>query len=106
MTDWIEVLREACADRGQRAVSTEIDYSTSVISQVLNGLYKGDLTRVQAAVEGALMGATVSCPVIGEMPRQRCIEYQRSPYAPTNPMRVQLFRTCPTCANNTEGKKS
>jgi hypothetical protein len=66
---------------------------------VLKGTYKGDVSSVQRAVEGALMGMTVECPVIGDLPRNRCLEYQRQPFAATNPMRVQLSRACPTCPN-------
>lgn len=102
MTDWLQILRDECALRGQKAVAANIGYSTSVISQVLKGTYPGDVKSVQAAVQGALMGVSVDCPVIGEIPRQRCIQYQRQPYTPTNPMRVQLHRTCPTCAHRTE----
>jgi hypothetical protein len=52
-----------------------------------------------------LMGAVVECPVIGEIPRQRCIEHQRRAhrFAATNPMRVQLSKACRVCPNRTEG---
>lgn len=97
MSTWIDLLREACAASSQKAVAGRIGYSPATLSQVLSGTYKGDLSRVQAAVEGALMQASVDCPVIGELPRQRCIEHQRAPFAPTNPMRVQLYAACKTC---------
>jgi hypothetical protein len=97
MTDWITVLRETCAAKTQAAVAEQIGYSATVVNQVLKGTYKGDLSRVKKAVEGALMGLTVECPVIGEMPRNRCLDYQRQGFAATNPLRVQLSRTCPTC---------
>lgn len=99
MIDWLDCLRAACQHESQKAVASRIGYSAAVVNQVLKGTYKGDMGRVQAAVEGALLSTTVECPVIGELPRQRCIEYQRSPYAPTNPMRVQLYRTCRQCKN-------
>ncbi len=98
--DWIEALRTACAASSQPAVAGRIGYSTAVVNAVLKGSYKGDLKRVQQAVEGALMGSTVDCPVLGEIPRQRCVDHQRAPFTATNPMRVQLSRTCPTCSNN------
>jgi hypothetical protein len=95
--DWLVVLREACESSSQAAVAKQIKYSTTVVNQVLKGKYAGDLTSVQKAVEGALMGLTVDCPVVGELGRDRCLEYQRRPFAATNAMRVQLARTCPTC---------
>lgn len=94
---WITVLREASDATSQAAVGDKIGYSASVVNQVLKGTYKGSLKSVQKAIEGALMGATVDCPVLGSLPRQRCIEHQRAGFRITNPMRVQLARTCPTC---------
>jgi hypothetical protein len=92
--EWIEILRAACAGATQSAVGQRIGYSAAVVNQVLKGTYKGDLNRVQKAAEGALMGSTVDCPVVGDMPRQRCIEHQRSPLRTTNPMALQLHHAC------------
>jgi len=75
--DWKVVLADACKQSSQSAVARRIGYSAAVVSQVLKGSYKGDEHRVQQAVEGALMGLTVDCPVIGEIPRNVCLEYQR-----------------------------
>lgn len=93
-TDWLDVLRAACAAQSQTQVARLLGYSVTVVNQVLKSTYKGDLSRIQAAVEGALMHAEVECPVAGLIPRQRCIEHQRRPFAPTNPMNVQLYRAC------------
>ena len=97
--DWLVVLRQASKARKQSVVAAEIGYSATVVSQVLSGTYKGDLRAVQQKVEGALMGLTVECPVIGTLPRNRCLEYQRQPFAATNHIRVQFSRACPTCPN-------
>lgn len=97
--DWLAVLRVATQATSQATVAKEIGYSAAVISQVLKGSYVGNTTKVQQAVEGALMGLTVDCPAIGELRRDRCLEFQRQPFACTNPLRVQLSRTCPTCPN-------
>jgi DNA-binding transcriptional regulator YdaS (Cro superfamily) len=91
---WIEVLRQACAASNQPTVARRLGYSTSVVNQVLKGAYKGDLRRVQRAVEGALMGSTVECPVVGQIPRQRCVEHQRAPFRITSPTAVQLYHAC------------
>lgn len=97
--DWLDVLRSACQARKQNVVSEEIGYSPTVVSQVLKGVYKGDLRAVQTKVEGALMGLTVDCPVVGDLPRNRCLEYQRQDFAATNHLRVQFSRVCPGCPN-------
>jgi hypothetical protein len=95
--DWLAVLRDACKSRTQAAIADEIGYSGAVVSQVLRGTYKGDLRAVQQKVEGALMGLTLDCPVVGELPRNRCLDYQRQPFASTNHLRVQFSRACPSC---------
>lgn len=101
---WLETLRAACEQQGQKPIAKQIGFSATTVSQVLSGSYSADTKRIKTAVEGALMGATVECPVIGEIPRQRCIEHQRRAGKPaaTNPMRVQLARACPKCHNRTE----
>lgn len=96
-TDWLDALRGACSASSQRKVAERIGYSTSVVNQVLSGKYAGDLDAVKAKVEGVFMGLTVDCPVVGELPRNRCLEYQRQPFAATNHLRVQLSRACPEC---------
>jgi len=104
-SDWLVVLREACERKGssQAAVAKKLKYSPAVINQVLKGTYKGDVNSVQRAVEGALMGLTVECPVIGELARNQCLEFQRREFAATNHLRVQLSRACPTCPNRRGG---
>lgn len=91
---WLEVLREAVARSSQTRVARRIGYCNSVVSTVLAGTYAGDLQRVQAAVEGALMNAQVECPVLGLISRAKCVEIQRRPFTPTNPMNVTLYRAC------------
>lgn len=103
---WIKVLREVSAATSQPLAAVRIGYSTAVVNAILKGTYKGDWKRVQQAVEGALMGSTVECPVLGSIPRQRCVEHQRAPFTATNPMRVQLSRACPDCSNNVSGRKA
>ena len=104
MSDWIDALRGECARSSQARAATLIGYSPAVVNQILKGTYKGDWISVEESVRGALMGATVECPVIGEIPRNRCIEHQRraGSFAATNPLRVQLHRACPVCPNRRE----
>lgn len=102
--DWIEALRNEAKRTSQSAAATRIGYSPAVVNTVLKGTYKGQLQNIEEAVRGAIMGATVDCPVIGEIPRNRCIDHQRrkSTFAATNPLRVQLHRSCPVCPNGRE----
>lgn len=102
--DWLDALRAHRKTHGSKKTAEAIGYSATVVSQVCSGKYKGDLSAVKHKVEGALMGMTVDCPVIGELPRNRCMEYQRQPFAATNHLRVQLSRTCPKCPNRRGGE--
>lgn len=93
--EWIAALRAECKRTGSQArVGARLGYSGAVINQVLKGTYRGNLQRVQEAVEGALLGATVECPVLGELPRDACLRHQQRPFAATNPSRVQLYYAC------------
>lgn len=104
MSQWLNVLRTECKRTSQAKVAATLGYSATTISQVLNGSYPGNLEKFRATVEGALMGVTVDCPVIGEIPRNRCIDHQnRRQFAATNPLRVQLHGVCPDCTNSKHG---
>lgn len=96
---WVVVMREHRKAHGGKKTAEAIGYSGGVVSQVLAGKYPGDLQAVQQKVEGALMGLSVRCPVIGELPRNRCLEYQRQGFAASNPMRVRFAQACPSCPN-------
>lgn len=104
MNDWIDALRLECERTSQAKAAERIGFSAGTVNQVLKGSYKGNLRRIEQAVRGALLGATVECPAIGTIPRNRCVEHQRRAhaFAATNPLRVQLSKTCPGCPNRTE----
>ncbi|MEX2524462.1 MAG: XRE family transcriptional regulator [Gammaproteobacteria bacterium] len=101
MDEWIKVLQRECKRSSQNRVAQELGVSTSVINQCLKGTYSGRVKRIQSLVEGRYMKATVECPVIGELPKDRCMDFQarRNNFAATNPVRVQLHQACPTCPN-------
>lgn len=101
--DWLAVLRQHRTEHGNGPTGQRIGYSSAVVSQVLNGKYIGDMNAVQKAVEGALMGLTVDCPIIGDLPRHVCLDYQRRGFAATNHLRAQFARSCPTCPHRRGG---
>lgn len=94
LPDWVRLLAEEYDRTSQKRAATLIGYSATVVNQVLKRTYTGDMGAVEQAVQGALMSATVNCPVYGELPSHRCLEYQRQPFAATNPTRVRLYRAC------------
>lgn len=91
---WRQVLQEECDRTSQGKVATLLGYSPTVINQVLKRVYPGNTNKVQAKVEGAFMGVTVDCPVVGTLARNLCIENQGRPFAATNPQRVALYSAC------------
>jgi len=108
---WVQELQAACEASSQAAVTRQLQNagngrypSPAIVNQVLKGTYKGDIYRIQSLVEGVLMKSTVECPVIGEIPRQRCLEHQVKKFAATNPLRVQLSRECPDCPHSRSGQ--
>lgn len=91
---WLEVLRQVCADSTQAAVAKRLNVSSAMINQVLKGVYRGNMARIQGLVEGAYCNHTVQCPVIGEIRLDVCLHWQAEPFKPVNPQRVKLFRAC------------
>lgn len=78
-----------------------LDYSPSTISQVISATYAGDLARVERVANGALMGETVMCPVLGEIGRQQCERHQRAPRRVSNSSSLRLYRACRSgCPNS------
>lgn len=97
---WVRVLRERCQATSQKKVADELGISAPVVSQILNHSYGGRWKNIQDRVEGAYMGHTVNCPVLGELPTNKCLDYQKLPFVSANPQRVRLRRACRTCPNN------
>lgn len=93
--DWVIILAEACDRETQAAVSRKVGYSASAVSQVLSNTYQnGDIGRFEQAVRGALMAETVHCPVLGELPRNTCISWQRKPFSTANSHNVRMYGAC------------
>lgn len=94
LPDWVdELAREASRTSGTLAAA-KIGYSPAVVTHVIRNSYKGDIGRVAEKVRGALMGVTVSCPVLGDIGRDRCLDEQKKPFSATSSVRSRLFRAC------------
>lgn len=92
--DWIVVLANAIDEASQNKVAERLAYSAAVLSQVINNRYKAPLTGIEQAVRGALMAATVDCPVVGELASDACLAHQKAPWSPHNPQRIAFYRAC------------
>ena len=98
-----DALAEACKPpSSQTKVALALKVSTSVVSQLLTDKYPGDTPTMAERIQGLYMSATVQCPVMGELGRNHCLEYQRRPAAFTNPTRAALNQACKTCPNRKE----
>lgn len=101
--DWIVALAEACTAARQSTVADQLGVSPSLLSAVLAGSYEakgGNTANIEARVRGALMGATVMCPVLDEIGRDRCRTEQTRPFSASNSTRARLRRACRTCPHN------
>lgn len=94
LPEWVKVLAKSCDRINQKQTGFLIGYTAPVVNAVLKNKYKAGLKGVQTAVEGALMAATVDCPVVGELAANICLKYQKRRFAATNPERVKLYRAC------------
>ena len=96
METWLEVLQAEVAASSLAVVADKLGLSRTLISQVCNQKYPGDLGRVQKLVEGTLMGHTVICPIMGEIPVHQCLAYQRrGPKEVGNsPVDIKLWKAC------------
>lgn len=99
---WLEALREQCEQHSQKWAGDQIGYSAAVVNQVLKGVYKGDVNKVEKAVKGAFLNETVQCPVLGTVAGHVCLEHQKQPFAAINPVRVKLYKACRNGCKNSK----
>ena len=94
---WVKVLADAADRLGLKSVAAKVEYSVAVITNTINRKYSGDMTKVERAVRGALMSATVECPILGTIPTNDCESHQRADFSTASPQAAKLARHCPSC---------
>jgi len=92
--DWIAALADYATTFSAVLAAEKIGYSPPVVSSVFSKTYKGNLAVVEGKVRGALMGATVICPVLGEIGRDQCLDEQKKPFFATSSIRAKVYRAC------------
>ncbi|MHB2265844.1 transcriptional regulator [Aliihoeflea sp. PC F10.4] len=103
--EWVRLLAGEADRIGQPATAKLIDYSAATVSQVISNSYGGNLAKVEEMVRGALMGAVVDCPVLGEIGRNRCLIEQDEPFRATSAFRAQLYHACRSgCPHSRHGR--
>lgn len=83
-------------------VAGELGVSAAVVNNLLKDRYLGDVAGMAERIRGQFMAQTVVCPVMGELGRRHCLDYQARPLVFTNPTRVALHSACKTCPNRRE----
>lgn len=103
LPDWIARLATECEATSQNAVAKRLGRSASLISTVLRAKYPGDMAAVEDIVRGALMSATIACPVRGDLPTHVCRSWRDKSkrFAGNNAERVTMYRACHRCPRNT-----
>lgn len=94
LPEWVEALAMEANRTTGAAAGRRIGYSGSVVTSVCKACYAGDIGAVEAKVRGALMGATLECPVLGEIGRDRCLDEQKKRHVATSAVRTALFHAC------------
>lgn len=98
---WLEVLREQVAAHGQRSVAEKLGVSNTVVSQVVNEKYPGDMARIQSLVESVYLSKSVLCPVLGEIAWHTCQMHQRNTQT-GNPTKLRMYRACRSGCENSD----
>ena len=91
---WLDELRRHVDDSSLGVVASEMGLSKATISLVLNGKYNGDMVRIQNLVESVYMGHTVTCPVLGEIPKHKCLAHQSTKHVGSTPNAIRLWKAC------------
>ncbi len=69
-------IRERSEKTTQTQVAKELGVSVAQICEVLKGTYKGNLNNLKQRVESVYFSATVNCPVLKNIAKHTCQEYQ------------------------------
>ncbi|MEL6639738.1 MAG: hypothetical protein AAFN63_11385 [Pseudomonadota bacterium] len=102
MPEWVLRLAESCEASSQSKVAGQLGYTPGVVSQVVRNCYAGAIENVRQRVEGCLMGATLDCPALGNLPLHQCASWRAKSrkFSGANHERVMMFRACNRCPNN------
>ena len=98
--EWVQVLNAEVQSRGKAAVADALGCSRAMVHQLKEAKYDSPIEKWRRKVMAELAQDRVQCPVLGAIDMDECREHRNRGFAGTNPVRVELFRTCPTCPNN------
>ncbi len=102
--DALAALVAAKQHRTQADIARLLKVNEGTISNALAGRYIGNAEKLAERIRGQLLNKTVACPILGEISTRICQDERAKPFHTANPMRVQLWRACSSCANNPKRK--
>ena len=91
---WVDELKRQVENSSLGAVAKAMGVSKAMISLVVNGKYKGNMANVKSLVESVFMGYTVTCPVLGQIPKHKCTETQNTKHVSSSPNAIRLWKAC------------
>ena len=94
LSAWLAALQQAVKSGSLAEVAKRLGVSKTLVSQVCNQKYPGDLGRVQKLVEGAYLSHTVMCPILGEIRQDQCLAHQARRNVSSNPLYIQDYKAC------------
>lgn len=102
MPDWVGVLARECDLSSQGQVAKRLGRSASMVSNVLRGIYRGNMAVIEDLVRGTLMLEVIDCLGLGEINKRNCREWRlRSrKFANVNSLYVTMYRACNRCPVN------
>ncbi len=98
---FINLLADLVEQMGTKeAAARRLGVSRTTVSTLLSNKYPNkNMRRMEMRVLDVL--GNVNCPVLGSITAAECQKNRNAKFTPSNPQRVQLFRACKTCPNNT-----
>lgn len=96
MSNWLEELQAAVKGSSLAVIAERLGFSRTTISMVCNGKYKGNLDNVRERVESVLLGKSVICPILGQIPAHQCKAHQarRAGDVSSAPNEIKLYKAC------------
>ena len=91
---WLDELKKRVDMTSMTVVAKEMGLSKATISLVINGKYNGNMDRVQLLTESIYLGHNVECPVLGLIPKHKCIAHQEAKHVGSTPQGIQLYKAC------------
>lgn len=91
---FVVALAEEATRASLAGAAKKIGYTGGLVSNIIANKYPAGTERIEAKVRGALMNETVTCPILGEIGRDHCLDEQAKPRMATSSIRSKLYRAC------------